>query len=308
MRLRPYIYMARPDHWTKNVFMLPGVAVAVLETNALFRDYIALLAVGLIAACLMASANYVINEYLDAKYDCHHPTKKNRPAVTETISPLLIIIEYVLLLTASLALGSIINIKFLITLGVFGSCGILYNVEPFRLKDIAYVDVLFESLNIVIRLLLGWFIVTDVLVPPLSLMTAFWMGGAFLMASKRFAEYRQIGDPERAAKYRRSFGRYSERSLLMSTVFYAVTFAFMFGIFLFKYRIEYILTFPMFSALFVWYLGLAMEPDSAVRDPEKLYKERTLTVYIAAIIIAILLLSFIDIPVLKEMLTLEYYK
>ncbi len=38
--------------------------------------------------------------------------------------------------------------------------GVLYNVKPFRTKDIAYLDVLSESINNAIRLLLGWFFVT----------------------------------------------------------------------------------------------------------------------------------------------------
>ncbi len=33
------------------------------------------------ATCLIASANYVINEWLDAEFDQFHPTKKVRPVV-----------------------------------------------------------------------------------------------------------------------------------------------------------------------------------------------------------------------------------
>jgi 4-hydroxybenzoate polyprenyltransferase len=217
-------------------------------------------------------------------------------------------VEYFFFAATSLILAYFINVEFLITLCILGVCGIFYNVEPLRLKDLAYVDVLFESLNIVIRLLLGWFVVTQNMIPPLSLMIAYWMAGAFLMAAKRYAEYRQIGDPALAAKYRKSFGRYTERSLLMSSMFYALTFAFHFGIFLFKYRIEYILTFPMFSALFVWYFGLTINPNSPVRDPEKMYREGTLMIYIVCIVLAIVLLSFFDIPILRKILMQEYYK
>lgn len=59
-----------------------------------------------------------------------------------------------------------------------------------------YVDVLSESVNNPLRMLLGWFMVTSVLVPPVSLLICYWMAGCYLMALKRFSEYREIGDPE----------------------------------------------------------------------------------------------------------------
>ncbi len=307
MNYKNYVNMARPDHWPKNIFMLPGVAVAYLETDISVIQFLLPFMLGVSATCLVASANYVINEFLDSKFDRFHPSKKNRPAVRENISGKVVFLEYVGLMVAGFGLASFINTKFMMTLTFLGICGLLYNVKPFRLKDLVYVDVLFESINNVVRLLLGWFVVTETLVPPLSLMISFWMAGAFLMASKRFAEYRQIGDPELAGKYRRSFCFYSERSLLMSSIFYAITFAFMFGIFLFKYRIEYILTFPMFSALFVWYLGIAMKPHSTAQNPEKLYKDGWLMVFICGIVMTFLLLSIVDIPILKIILQSEYY-
>ncbi len=235
-------------------------------------------------------------------------TKQNRPAVNLKISGMAVSIEYIILLLIGFSLGILVNRNFVMTLAVFAVCGIFYNVKPIRLKDIVYVDVIFESFNNVIRLLLGWFIVTQILVPPASLLISFWMAGAFLMASKRLAEYRQIGDPELAGRYRRSFRYYTERSLLMSSVFYAITFAFLFSIFLFKYRIEYILTFPLFSALFVWYLGIAMKPRPVTKDPEHFYKEKLLMLYIIVIIFTIMLLSFVDIPILKTILQSEYYR
>jgi hypothetical protein len=50
--------------------------------------------------------------------------------------------------------------------------------------------------------------------PPASALLAYWMGGALLMAIKRYSEYRGIGDPARAALYRRSFARYTPRTRL----------------------------------------------------------------------------------------------
>ncbi|MGV8058396.1 MAG: UbiA family prenyltransferase [Smithellaceae bacterium] len=288
MGIKAYISISRPDHWFKNIFLMPGVAIAYIEVNASFLQVLPTLIIGIIATCLIASANYVINEYIDSEYDRFHPVKKNRTAVTQNLSVRAVAIEYMLFLLIGFSLAWLVNLRFLAVSVVFAGCGIFYNVKPFRLKDVVYIDVLFESFNNVIRLLLGWFIVTQALVPPASLLIAFWMAGAFLMTSKRLAEYRQIGDREIAGRYRRSFFYYTEQSLLMSAVFYAIFFAFLFGIFLFKYRIEYILTFPLFSILFVWYLGFSLKTPTQTHDPENVYKEKWLMIYVGIIILFII--------------------
>jgi hypothetical protein len=177
--------------------------------------------------------------------------------------------------------------------------GIAYNVAPFRTKDRAYLDVLSESINNPIRFLLGWFVVTAAMVPPASALLAYWMGGAFLMAVKRYSEFRRIGDPARAALYRRSFGRYSEASLLLSAFFFAICSAFFIGIFLIKYRIGLILTFPLFAALFTWYLAIGLRQDSAAQQPEKLYREIPFLCFAAITFLATVVLFAFQLPALN---------
>ena len=50
--------------------------------------------------------------------------------------------------------------------------GILYNVEPIRTKDRAYVDVLSESINNPLRFLLGWSAIVSDVLPPSSVLLA----------------------------------------------------------------------------------------------------------------------------------------
>ena len=83
--------------------------------------------------------------------------------------------------------------------------GIFYNARPLRTKDRPYLDVLSEAVNNPLRLLLGWFTLVGSVLPPSSILLAYWMGGAFLMAVKRFTELRGIADREAAGNYRRSF-------------------------------------------------------------------------------------------------------
>ena len=298
--MKKYVKIARPDHWVKNIFIIPGLGVAFLLVDIpsvgvlLYRFFIAFA-----ATCLIASANYVINEWLDAEFDKYHPTKKYRPVVSENMSFALVMLEYAGLAIAGLALSLLINTSFLVTEIWLLVMGIIYNVKPLRTKDIPFLDVITESVNNMIRLLLGWFIVTGSEVPPGSILLGYWMGGAFLMGIKRFAEYRMIGDPKTAGLYRKSFAKYSERTLLCSSMFYAFCSTFCMGIFLIKYRLEYVLLMPFLFLLFVYYLYIAFKDDSAVQKPEKLYKERKLMIFVAVIVVIAVVLTVVDIPGLK---------
>ncbi len=295
--MKNYIKIARPDHWVKNAFILPGVAIAILLTDFTFSSgVIVKLLLGFFATCFIASANYVINEWLDAEFDKFHPTKKYRPVVSENMKLSYVLTEYALLIVLGLVLAFCVSRIFAYMEIWLLIMGVLYNVKPIRTKDIPYLDVLSESINNMIRLLLGWFIITSDYQPPISILIGYWFAGAFLMATKRFAEYRMIGDPSVAGLYRKSFAHYTETSLLVSSFFYAMCATFFIGVFMIKYRMEYIIAMPFVFGLFCFYLYIAFKPDSAVQKPEKLYKEKSLLVYIAFLVVILVLLTFVDLP------------
>lgn len=298
--MKKYIKIARPDHWVKNAFILPGVVIAILLTDLPITTATVLkLILGFFATCFIASANYVINEWLDAEFDKYHPTKKYRPVVSENMKFSLVMLEYAVFIVLGVLCSLPVNRAFLYMEIWLLIMGVLYNVKPVRTKDIPYLDVLSESINNMIRLLLGWFIITSEYQPPSSILIGYWFAGAFLMATKRFAEYRMIGDPTQAGLYRKSFKYYTENSLLISAFFYAMCATFFIGIFMIKYRIEYLVAMPFVFGLFCFYLWISFKPDSAVQKPEKLYREKKLLIYIVALVVILLLLTFVDIPLLN---------
>ena len=270
--MKDYIKIARIDHWIKNMFIVPGIMAAWLLVPTV-RDNISILniIIGFLATCFIASANYVINEWLDAEFDKYHPTKKSRPVVGGNVKFKFVMLEYFVFVICGITLSFCINILFVAMQVWLLVMGILYNVKPFRTKDIIYFDVLTESVNNMIRLLLGWFIMTSHVFPPVSILLGYWMAGAFLMGTKRLAEYRMIGNPKLAGQYRKSFQHYTEKKLLASSFFYGLCATFLMGIFLIKYRTEYLLAMPVMFVLFTYYIMLAYEEDSAVQKPEKLY-------------------------------------
>ena len=150
--------------------------------------------------------------------------------------------------------------------------GLMYNVPPVRTKELPHLDVLSESVNNPLRLLLGWFVLMTDRFPPLSLILAYWMVGAFFMATKRFAEYRRIGDREVAAQYRKSFGYYTEERFLVSMFFYVAMCALFAGIFMVRYHAELILFIPVAAGFFAYYLKLGLQDDSPVQNPERLFR------------------------------------
>ena len=299
--LAPYLTLARPGYWVKNVFMLLGVVLAWFYHPAVWGAQAAGLIVwGFVAVSVLASSNYVLNEILDAPTDRHHPAKRFRPVAAGRIGLAGACVEWLVLAAVGLAMAWLVNRAFFAAaVGLLGM-GLVYNVPPLRTKQIAYLDVLSESLNNPLRLLLGWFTISQAEVPPLSLLAAYWMAGAFFMATKRLAEYRMLG-PEQAAAYRRSFRWYNEQKLIESAFFYATTAALMLGVFIIRYHLELILSVPLIAGLFSYYLHVALKPASAAQAPERLWREWRLMLYLLVCAAALVGLMLVRIPAMYEL-------
>jgi len=298
-RLRPYVAIARPDHWFKNGFMLLGVVLACFcYPEALSPGTFLVVLAGLGGTCLVASSNYVLNEILDAPTDRHHPQKRHRPVPSGQVAPVPAYALWLALGAAGLTVAWAVGRPFFLSSLWLWCMGLAYNVPPLRTKELPYLDVLSESVNNPIRLLLGWFAVSSAEVPPVSLLVAYWMLGAFFMATKRFAEYRSIGDARLAGDYRRSFRFYDESKLLVSMVFYAIFSALFLGVFIIRYHLELILSVPLVAGFFCYYLHVALRPDSPVQHPERLYRERGLMGYLGLCLAVFTLLMFVQIPAL----------
>jgi 4-hydroxybenzoate polyprenyltransferase len=290
--------IARFDHWVKNVFVLPGMVIAVSVEAPDWMAFALRALVGLLSVGLIASSNYTINELLDAPFDRCHPTKRFRPVPSGRVSIPLGYLQWLLLMLAGMALAFYISVPFAATMAMLWIMGIIYNVPPIRSKDKPYLDVLSESVNNPLRMLAGWYIADIALPPPASLLVSYWMVGCYFMAIKRFAEYREIGDVSVSAAYRKSFIHYTEPRLLVSIMFYGSFAMLTFGAFLVRYKLELVLAFPAIAIVMAIYLRLAFKPHSATQHPEKLYREPALMVSVILCAILLGVLLFIRIPAL----------
>ncbi|MEZ5936445.1 MAG: UbiA family prenyltransferase [Alphaproteobacteria bacterium] len=310
-----YLRIARLDHMTKHVFILPGIMLAYIllvdHLSLTLTSLIAPAVIGLLSAVFVASANYTINEWLDREFDQYHPKKSQRAAVQREMLQNLVVLQYLALAGIGVGLAMLVNPLFVTAAILLLVSGITYNVQPLRSKDRIYTDVLTEAINNPIRLLMGWAIVDGTSLPPVSLFLAFWFGGSFLMNSKRLAEFRDIvasDGLETLARYRKSFGAYTEATLSVANLVYALACAFFIAIFLIKYRVEYVIVFPCIVYLFAVYYRLALSTDSAARSPEKLYRAMDLIAASLLTIGVFTLATFVDIPYIDSLTDQRFIK
>lgn len=220
--LVPYVQIARPGHYWKNFLCLVGAGIAFLQypESAIVPSPLVIL-LSLSAVGSITSSYYILNELLDAPSDRFHPRKRNRPLASKQASTMLASFFCGILAAVGIGLAAAVNHSFLMAASGLLLMSVLYNTPPIRLKDLPYVDVLSESLNSPLRILLGWFIVLPLSFPSATLLLFFWMAGAFLMAGKRLRELAGFQEPSEAASYRRSFAYYSPLDLRVSMFAYA---------------------------------------------------------------------------------------
>jgi 4-hydroxybenzoate polyprenyltransferase len=303
-KLRDYIAIMRLDHVTKQIFILPGIVLAVLLRRPYIEISVWPIIAGIVVAVSIASANYAINEFLDRGFDAHHPTKAARAAVRNRMSGWIVAAQWAALVALGLGLAASVSLSMLIAAVLFASQGIIYNVPPIRSKDIAYLDVISESVNNPLRLLIGWAMVDSHTLPPSSVIIAYWLGGAFLMASKRLSEYREIVSShgrELLTRYRRSFVGYDETSLTASCLVYALLSGMTLAVFFVKYRIEYIVTLPALALLFGKYMAMSMHAGSTAQKPEQLFAEKGLMWIVLLVVASFAIFTFVNVPALEPL-------
>jgi 4-hydroxybenzoate polyprenyltransferase len=219
--MNPYLEILRLNYWYRNITVIIGVIFAVFIFRLNFDQSILIDSIIVtLLACLISAANYCLNAIIDMPFDKKHPVKKLRPLPSRRVRPREAFIAMIILLIISLSASSLVfDLETTVFLFLLFIAAIFYNVRPFRLKDLPYIDVLSESINNPIRFLIGWSIIIGQL-PNVLILLFIWFSASFLMTKKRLDELNEF--KQKTFRYRNVFKYYSKRSLNIAMAIYAL--------------------------------------------------------------------------------------
>ena len=202
--IRPFVVLARPKHWLKNVLLF----VPILYARNLFEPDLLISTVwAFFAFCLLSSAVYVVNDLADVRRDQQHPTKRERPIASGRIG------RPQAVCFAAFLFGAGFSLAFWGTDAVFvllfAACYVLLNLAySFWLKHIAILDCFCIAAGFVLRIYAGGAASRDGITEWLFLtMTAISL---FLAFGKRRGEMLCVSD---AGATRRVLAQYNLRFL-----------------------------------------------------------------------------------------------
>ena len=279
----------RPDQWTKNVIVFAGLIFGqrLLDAQAFGA---ALWAFAIF--CGLSSAMYLVNDLVDRHEDRRHPTKRNRPIASGTLSTGGAVAGAMVLggtsLVASFALSWNLGVVAVVFVGLLGAYSRF-------LKHLVILDVLAIAAGFVIRAVGGAVAVAV----PISqwLLVCTVLLALFLGLSKRRHELILLGDM--AAGHRRSLAQYSPQLLdqlisivaaatLVSYAFYTVEPATVekFG----TDQLTWTLPFPIYGIF--RYLYLVHREQGGGSPAEMLLRDRPLLACVALWAAAIVLIIY----------------
>jgi 4-hydroxybenzoate polyprenyltransferase len=184
----------RPQQWTKNVFVFAGLVFsqAFLHVSGIL---VALGAFG--AFCLLSSAVYCLNDFVDRERDRLHPRKRLRPMASGLVAP-----------AAGLALGAVAGLGGLgaaLALGrsffLVAAAYLVLNIGySFGLKHVPLWDALAVAGGFVLRALAGTSALNVTASPWLLVCT--YLVALYLSLGKRWSD--AVNLPADARAYRRA--------------------------------------------------------------------------------------------------------
>lgn len=197
--MKGYLKLARPGQWVKNLFVLAGPFFGM----KLLSPWDILLAVGgFLAFCVLSSGVYSLNDWADRHADAVHPTKRERPIPSGTVSPGGALTFGIVLIVLGLFGSFVLSFQFgMVALGYL-LLNIFYSIA---FRRMVILDVLSVAMGFLLRAIAGAVLVGVVFSHWLLLATLFL---ALLIAlAKRRQELTLMG--EGARDHRETLGQYS---------------------------------------------------------------------------------------------------
>lgn len=203
--LRALVRALRPHQWVKNLSCFAGLLFSgrllepavVADAGAAFGGF-----------CLMASAIYLFNDYLDRERDRLNPRTARRPLASGALPVWLAALACVGLVAAAGLVAAWLGRNCLVVLATYAAVNLGYSL---RFKQTVIADVMCIALGFVLRVLFGVYAV-HVNPSPWIILCMFFLA-LFLAVGKRKSELRDLG--EDAAATRAVLEKYSPEYLDM---------------------------------------------------------------------------------------------
>ncbi|NPA76685.1 MAG: UbiA prenyltransferase family protein [Candidatus Diapherotrites archaeon] len=261
--MNPYVEIARPWQWYKNLVAFLGVFFAgmLLNVHALLSVVLTFFAL-----CLASSGVYVLNDIVDVEKDRLHPIKRNRPLPSGRVSVLSASVYAVLLLSLSFLLAYSVNLLVFLTVAALVVNTLLYS---FIFKRIAVLDVAVLALNFLFRTLAGVFAIG--VYPSYWIIIIPYFIAVFLALLKRY------GELQRTKGARSSLHNYDQDTLrILSAVTLGIILV-LYTLYIFDSKLPHktitaATTLPLaVFTLFRWYNDAMRDPDLAEDAAKMVY-------------------------------------
>jgi 4-hydroxybenzoate polyprenyltransferase len=141
----PVLVLLRPHQWVKNAFI---AAPLFFTPSAVNVGSVTTVLLGMLAFCVLSSAVYILNDYMDRDADRLHPRKRLRPLAAGSVPVPLALGLMAALIVGGLALAWSLAPRFAGIALVYLFVNALYSL---KLKDVSIVDVMLVSLGFVLR-------------------------------------------------------------------------------------------------------------------------------------------------------------
>lgn len=168
MTLSNTLALIRPENWIKNILVFAALVFSGQFTAPVSIGHSVLVFVGF---CSLASAGYVLNDWIDRERDRNHPEKSNRPIASGAVSgPQATGVALVCLLITSSTVWALPVEASVDVAVVFGAYGVMMVGYDFGLKHLFGVELIIVAVGFVLRAvaggvgiqvpLTGWFLLT----------------------------------------------------------------------------------------------------------------------------------------------------
>jgi 4-hydroxybenzoate polyprenyltransferase len=275
--------LLRVKQYYKNLL----VFLPLLFAGLFFDDLSLLLSLlGFISLCLMSSANYILNDILDREKDKFHPEKSLRPVCSGKISVFSASVIALVCASISLTIGILLSAQFFyILLIIF----ILTQLYSLYFKNEIFLDILFISINFVLRAVSGSYIL-GVRISPWLIVCTFFLS-LLIALGKRKSDYNLL----KIISFQHKKVLLDYTPELTNTLLIISTTSLMMSYSLYSFLSIYphlIYTLPLALYVILRYFYLIENNSIIARQPERFYTDVKLLLGIILWLIAVVVIMY----------------